>query len=390
MELNRSQLETLKWRVKEANVKAAKADLQPITVTVNSEYQIMVELESGLCVPSTRFNVTLSGADQKLGDYRLLAVLQKERGVEGTLVLRLDDGDVDLAAYRGWDSSCDHCHQNRSRLSGLVLADAEGAIKVIGTTCSELYTGVAFSAAKLASFSELAGFFGDDEELGSWKHKPVASPVAVIAATVLVARAFGYVSKKQQSERGGQSTADVVSELVFGKYEISEKVSKLIEKVLGVNCPQDSDVATAEQVLAYVAGLSGASDYEYNLKALCAAELVPEKRNGFVVSAYGSYKAAEARKVADANRVKPEGFVGKVGQRLNLDVTVQRVHHFEGSYGVTTIVSLIDTDGHVYTWFASGSRDFEAGEKLAGKGTVKAHKADPKFGDSTVLTRCSF
>lgn len=57
-----------------------------------------------------------------------------------------------------------------------------------------------------------------------------------------------------------------------------------------------------------------------------------------------------------------------------------------GDYGPTTLVSMIDDNGNVMKWFASGSKDFKAGQKYRLKGTIKGH--DNYQGvDQTILTR---
>jgi hypothetical protein len=81
-------------------------------------------------------------------------------------------------------------------------------------------------------------------------------------------------------------------------------------------------------------------------------------------------------------------WVGEVGERIDLDVTVEGVFYFEGRYGTTSIVKMRDTDGNVLTWFKSGYMDQdERGNRFALRGTVKKHDVYREV-NQTVLTRC--
>lgn len=94
--------------------------------------------------------------------------------------------------------------------------------------------------------------------------------------------------------------------------------------------------------------------------------------------------------VADAIPV-PEatpdhGHVGKVGGKLTVRVTVSKVSDFTGAYGATRCHTMHDSEGHVFTWFASSAR-YDVGTVLTLVGTVKKHDSY-KGVSQTVLTRC--
>jgi hypothetical protein len=63
--------------------------------------------------------------------------------------------------------------------------------------------------------------------------------------------------------------------------------------------------------------------------------------------------------------------VGTVGERRDFTLTVNRVFSFEGQYGFTYINICKDAAGNVIVY--KGSNNFEEGETLTVKATVKAH-----------------
>lgn len=82
----------------------------------------------------------------------------------------------------------------------------------------------------------------------------------------------------------------------------------------------------------------------------------------------------------------PSKFVGAVGQRIEVEVTVVKTIPIDGFYGTTILHNMMDEDGNVYVWFTS-SRCWEEGTYHRIRGTVKEHKAY-KGVNQTVLTRC--
>jgi hypothetical protein len=93
-------------------------------------------------------------------------------------------------------------------------------------------------------------------------------------------------------------------------------------------------------------------------------------------------KRAEAL-AADANT----SHVGAVGERREFDLTAERTHSFEGQFGTTYITIFRDADNNVIVY--KGSVEFERGEKVRGKATIKAH--DLRDGvPQTIIARPKF
>ena len=79
--------------------------------------------------------------------------------------------------------------------------------------------------------------------------------------------------------------------------------------------------------------------------------------------------------------------VGTVGERRDFTLTAERVHSFDGQFGTTYITIFRDADNNVVVY--KGSVEFERGEKVTGKATVKAH--DVRDGvPQTIIARPKF
>jgi hypothetical protein len=101
---------------------------------------------------------------------------------------------------------------------------------------------------------------------------------------------------------------------------------------------------------------------------------------------------AAAERVVDAREQRIEQdkasrHVGNIKDRIDFEGIVEFVTYREGHYGTTTIVKFRDLDGNVFTWFASGYLQYNKGDRVQVRGTVKKHD-EYKGVKQTVLTRC--
>ena len=106
-------------------------------------------------------------------------------------------------------------------------------------------------------------------------------------------------------------------------------------------------------------------------------------------SIVATYQRAQEKLVL-ARREAPKGeskHVGRIGEKIEISVIVERVISCDSAYGTSLLHVMRDAEGNVYTWFASGSLAFEAGNEAKIKGTVKAHN-ERNGVPQTVLTRC--
>lgn len=79
-------------------------------------------------------------------------------------------------------------------------------------------------------------------------------------------------------------------------------------------------------------------------------------------------------------------YVGSIGERLDLYLTVERTIELDGSYGRSTMHIMRDDCGNLFVW-TTASKSWSAGTEHHIKGTVKDHRKY-KNECQTVLTRC--
>lgn len=80
-------------------------------------------------------------------------------------------------------------------------------------------------------------------------------------------------------------------------------------------------------------------------------------------------------------------FVGTVGERIVVEVTVEKNITLEGYYGIQHMHVMRSDDGNVFVWTTT-TKDWAVGSKKNIRGTVKEHKTYRNT-HQTVLTRCS-
>lgn len=79
-------------------------------------------------------------------------------------------------------------------------------------------------------------------------------------------------------------------------------------------------------------------------------------------------------------------YVGSIGERLDLYLTVERAIELDGAYGRSTMHIMRDDCGNMFVW-TTAAKSWSAGTEHHIKGTVKDHR---KYRNEcqTVLTRC--
>lgn len=106
------------------------------------------------------------------------------------------------------------------------------------------------------------------------------------------------------------------------------------------------------------------------------------QENGLLKSE--SIIAAEVAKLT--HEPSESKFVGEIGQRIEVEVTVKRAVPLENYYG-SVIFTFEDADKNIYVW-KTQPRQIEVGEHLKLRGTIKAHNIFRDV-EQTILTRCT-
>lgn len=293
-------------------------------------------------------------------------------------------------------SRCDHCATCRARKRTYLLNDGQHTIQV-GSNCVADYLGgvSADHLAMIAAFEETLGGFGRDEDSesgsfgGSSRH--YVSLVGFLAHVAHVIAAHGWVSRAAAEMRATvPSTCDLAIDRAFPG--------------LGQPKPEWDAItyeeahARAEGVLAWVRGLfdgtaeglAALDDYQRNLVAFALAGCCGWRDLGIVASMFAAKARADGETIARkfVRGAPASEHFGAVGKRAEYVFTVERVFTTSTLYGELHIHTMRDDDGRVAVW-KTAARKFSEGDRLAGKGTVKAH-GEYRGVKQTELARCDF
>ena len=178
-----------------------------------------------------------------------------------------------------------------------------------------------------------------------------------------------------------------MSLVLSGGFSKEEKAS--IQRIRDAAKPEDA--ARAAQIIEWATNLTGASDYEHNMRVLFSADTISSPRSvSFVVSAVGGYERHMARLAAAAKvESNTSEHVGQVGQRIKgvpVTVLVNKVVS-SSMWGDTVLVKLEDEQGNQMVWFTSKVVDMHVGDKCKLDATVKGHSVFNAV-KQTDLQRC--
>jgi hypothetical protein len=239
------------------------------------------------------------------------------------------------------------------------------------------------SAAKFVE--EIHAASGADEDdgdgFGGGHARFILAADEFLAACVSAVREFGWVSSKGEGEPTKERALFLCSPPPHDSRALAEWRR---------GQPTELDRARAKMIIEWCASSTQTSDYALNFKVAVQRSINPARTAGLVASDVIAYarEIEHAEKAKSERAARPEStYFGEIGKRYDLTGKIFFVRHIEGEYGTTTLLGFVDEEGRMFKWFASGGRDFEVGEKVALKGTVKKHE-DYKGEKGTVLTWC--
>lgn len=290
----KSNLASLLERIDRLNKVADKLGQPRIVVTQGEPVWVPTGFEG----PARMFiPIMVTGEAPKVAGWTFKAAIDHvfaEDGERMTIVRKpRDSGDADLPEqYRNPEPWCDHCHQTRLRKTTYIMQSDAGEWKQVGSNCLRDFLGHT-DPEKLAEwFEHVASVLHeaeqDDDDWGRDGHAPMVIRLSdLMAVTNHVARAGGWVSRKNAAEWDKPSTSDRVMDVLFPG--TSEKAIEYARE----NRPTDDDVAAAEKCIEWAKQLCEAertSDYEYSLCTIAKVGYVEGWRHlGLAVSMWAAW-----------------------------------------------------------------------------------------------------
>jgi len=347
---------------------------------------------------------TVSGVSPKYDGWSLVGCLSPVDLEDGTRenMVRTVPGHTVPSVYRNRVGYCDHCSTKRKRTETFVVQHDDGRTNMVGRQCIKDFLGHTdpHALAKLAElFFDLNGLCADAENndwLGGGCRQPECwDLVRFLEVTAGVIRVEGWVSRGKANERaemGDRVTATADYVLYYFNPPMSGteayKDWKVWKTKIDDHVPEYVEEVEAALVWAKDLSPTEGEDYLYNVNLIARAGYVSRKTTGVAASLLQAYRRATGTlKVPTKGERSVSQHVGKVKDKLVLDVTCDRIFSSEGYYGTTGVHNMTDDLGNVFVWFASGSTTWltERGQFQI-QGTVKDH-SEYKGVKQTILTR---
>jgi len=317
-------LDGLKGRIAEANKKAARLDVEPLTLTLG-ETDTVPEFSGG--VPTGQVlvfvNGTITGTTPRLNGWAFIASLEL---FEDTAIIRSIPGEECPPEHRNRGNICDHCGYNRRRASTYVVRHDDGTVKTVGRNCLKDFMGQSRHnpesiALMFRYITELLESLEEGEAYGGGSSGGTAYDLkGTLELTSAVISAYGWVSKTMVDEGKayGETTADLVRE-----YRSTRPDRKLVAKV---NAAKDAkrDTTDAEAAIAWLTddSLDVSSDYIQSVQAIAKRGWVANKHMGFACSIIQAYRREMAR-LAKVNTDSQH--IGTIGKRETFTLKVNRL-----------------------------------------------------------------
>jgi Family of unknown function (DUF6011) len=375
--LNAAELQITQEKIQKINERCANRGI-PGGLTV--EFEKVVESEEnelGLMIEKIYFETKITGISPKLPGWSFMATLDYDENA-GLVVRNYPyvKGVVDRAILReGW---CDHCQTNRYRKTTFVVRNDETGEQIqVGSACIKDFTGwtaLPYTFEAMQKQMEEFGGFGS-----SPRDATVLSALAIAWACVTM---YGYVRSNEPN-----STKDMVLDVLYPPTKLSQDRRAELQR-LRDHADTMYERATALREWILSDEFSGGSDYVSNVKNIIGAEFVSPRMMGFLVSAPQAHaRFMEKTLVKEREKAAPSEWIGEIGERWELSLTLKTVSYIESFYGSTSLHTFTDAAGNSFKWFASsldlGGHEGEVFHVTAG---IKAHK-DWKGHKETHLTR---
>jgi hypothetical protein len=331
------------------------------------------------------------------------------------------DPDNDLPEeFDANDTTCDHCGTKRSRNKSFLIQNEEGEWKRVGGDCVKKFLGV-----NPESFFKLVQAFRDFQNTESaydedgnhiattyqrraWNPELQAVDIdKLISITGVQIDMDGEYIKNEWKEietgRGyggrvytqmvranqGESTSDNVKATYWlmesplyseSQYDIDEELVEEVYKywnsieVEGRTVTEERwNFDTNEYEDVEVTYYSGYDDFMKDVKSygqkkririMDINKIIP------VINSYFQYKAKQTEPVSE--------FVGTVGEKVNMELTVTGVSGFNGAYGWTNVYKMVDANNNQVTKFGTINTKFLVSGNTIEEGSVLRFNAEIK------------
>lgn len=391
-----SQVDSISRKIRTISKKCEKANV-PFTFTVGKPYDHPIEFVDPRYIgkginPVHLISFTDIDIDCHFSynGWHVLGFVQRKDGV---LQCYFDTPDL-IRQYKDTDFHCDHCHKNIYRNSVAILEnESTHERKVVGTSCVKEFT--------CGLDGNLIAGVADVSEL-------IAQSAVFIQIDGMTVRDFNDIDEEWYSERNAicgakrgyevnkvvSCAASLIREDGFHSSMSYNATWKFIHEVLDRydDMVTEEDKSEAQKAVDWILGMSEdeytQSSYLFNLYQICSGEYCSELHFSFLASLIPSYRKTVSQKI-ESEQKRESSYVGEVGDRITLPVTILKRICFDSVYGTCRIILMADCNGNILKWKTSKYVSNEEGSKTVVTATVKEHEL--YSGEKqTAITRCKF
>lgn len=386
----------LQAKIDKLNRRAQKLNLPPIKVHIIEEFMDKIKDEYGEKVDTKFYKVKVEGDSPKLAGWEFVARVQ-HHGEENIIDVVPGEDAPEIKQFRATKGErCDHCKTSRFRVDTFIVKNDKGEYKQIGRNCLKDFLGLHKDPRAILWYMSVIKDLGqtikDAEEETAQKgirgraYLPIED---VLASSVAATNAYGYIKRDDPYNR--QSTVAQVRWARFSR-QLPNEDPKTTEQRKVIANPTPQDFETAEKVLDWFRGLPEEQkqneQFYANVNVMVKSGNVADKNFGYIVALYPMYmRAMQQFKQRERQAKKSNEWVGTVGQKLSVPVTIVGTQTLQSQFGTTQLIRMEDDKGNLLVWFNSGGKyDVRPDEKRNVRGTVKKHD-EFKGRKQTVLTR---
>jgi hypothetical protein len=328
------------------------------------------------------------------------------------------DPDNDLPEeFDATDTTCDHCHTKRRRNKSFLIQNKEGEWKRVGGACVKKFLGVNpesffkiiqayrdFQTSDLRSCDEHGNPYHRNlwnPELQAVEIDKIISMVGtqigldgeyikneweeVVTGTGYGGREYTKMVRTNQGEStsdGVKSTFNTIESVLYTEsdYTIdSDLVKKIYKYWNGIEVKgteqtriqwnhetKEDEEITYTSYTGYEEFMNRTKEYgqKKRIRIMDVSKIIPS------INSYFQYLIKQQEPVSE--------FVGTVGEKTNMELTITDVSGFEGAFGWSNIYRMVDADNNQITKFGTINKRYLISGNTIAVGSVLKFKAEVK------------
>jgi len=402
-EVNDVGLAYIQREVERLNKKAKRLGMNPLSLKVVGKK----EQKTGDGEVIVRHQIKLDGKSPVIEGYEFIANIEHTEA--GNIINVSPDASTKTLPeeYRTTNATCDHCHTKRDRNNTFVFLEKKtGAFKRVGRSCLKNYfpdtdpkalLAYAATLEKLLSAAVGAEDMGWDDSGGGRgspnRYYDAHDFFVFICLAYLMQGKYVSKSKARQNLDGDAgpkvSTADLAMNLRFNgdkDEQLAKEIRNLYPKAEELAAKIEDWKETKDwDAMALVK--PELANYFNNMKVIANSSAIQYKNAGYHASLIGMYLRDEMEGV-QREKDKAKAYVGKVGEKLLIDLTVKLARPFYSAYGAGMMYIFNDLAGNEIVYFASKDMGLDSNETYKIQATVKQHQVSKYNGaPQTIITR---